>query len=182
MLYHTYLILTCEHTIPLYEYNTNIPQLYKKNTQTIQQFTKHNPLWIIKIDEPDTPYTHYDHNSDGEGSESSALHPRSPDENQTEPALATQWNDISSKLQAVADKRDACPLSPAPSRESNMSDSEMSELERKKKEEHEKKFKDARKKHYNEAEMMRRWREQHANDDDDEDEDEEEDNANSMEE
>ena len=43
------------------------------------------------------------------------------------------------------------------------------EEEMKKTEEHEKKFKDLRKKHYNEAEMMRKWREEHANMDDEED-------------
>lgn len=75
--------------------------------------------------------------------------------------LESQWDDISAKLQAVADRRDACPLSPAPSRDSNMSDGEE---EAKKK-----KFKEARKKHYNEAEMMRRWKAEHADDDDDDD-------------
>lgn len=51
----------------------------------------------MKIDEPDTPYTHYDHHSDEE-STSSEHHPRSPDENQphhVENSLANQWNDIS---------------------------------------------------------------------------------------
>eukprot|EP00573_Skeletonema_grethae_P002088 CAMPEP_0201688262 /NCGR_PEP_ID=MMETSP0578-20130828/2003_1 /ASSEMBLY_ACC=CAM_ASM_000663 /TAXON_ID=267565 /ORGANISM="Skeletonema grethea, Strain CCMP 1804" /LENGTH=190 /DNA_ID=CAMNT_0048172505 /DNA_START=93 /DNA_END=665 /DNA_ORIENTATION=- len=128
----------------------------------------------MKIDEPNTPYTHYDHHSDEE-STSSGRHPRSPDENHPhheKNSLANQWGDISSKLQAVADKRDACPLSPAPSRDSVMSDEE----EKKKAEEHEKKFKDMRKKHYNEAEMMRKWREQHATmDDEEEDEDDDDD-------
>jgi len=130
----------------------------------------------MKIDEPNTPYTHYDHHSDDE-SHSSGIHPRSPDENHPknsasaahQNSLATQWTDISSKLQAVADKRDACTLSPAPSRDSNMSDSE-DETARQKKKDHEKKFKDMRKKHYNEAEMMRRWRADHANDDEEEEE------------
>lgn len=90
--------------------------------------------------------------------------------------MATQWDDVSSKLQAVADKRDACPQSPATSIRSNASE-EMDEEARKKKDEHDKKFKNMRKKHYNEAEMMRRWRDQHANDPDDEDEDDEDDNA-----
>mmetsp|Transcript_26182 Transcript_26182/g.42559 ORF Transcript_26182/g.42559 Transcript_26182/m.42559 type:complete len:196 (+) Transcript_26182:76-663(+) len=127
----------------------------------------------MKIEEPNTPYTHYDHHSDEE-STSSGRHPRSPDENHPhheKNSLANQWGDISSKLQAVADKRDACPLSPALSRDSNMSDEE----ERKKSEEHEKKFKDMRKKHYNEAEMMRKWKEEHANDDEEEDDEDEED-------
>eukprot|EP00985_Skeletonema_marinoi_P031962 scaffold37945_cov164-Skeletonema_marinoi.AAC.1 len=103
--------------------NTN--NLISKTTQQQQ-----------KIDEPNTPYTHYDHHSDEE-STSSGHHPRSPDENHPhheKNSLANQWGDISSKLQAVADKQDACPLSPALSRDSNMSEEE----EMKKTEEHEK--------------------------------------------
>ena len=130
-----------------------------------------------KIDEPDTPYTHYEHSD--EESTSSGHHPRSPDENHPhheKNSLANQWGDVSSKLQAVADKREeaggaSCPLSPALSRDSNMSDEE----EKKQSGEHEKKFKDLRKKHYNEAEMMRKWREEHANMDEEEDEEEEDD-------
>ncbi|KAL7527734.1 hypothetical protein ACHAXR_002103 [Thalassiosira sp. AJA248-18] len=127
-------------------------------------------IMYAQIDEPNTPYTHYDHQSDEE-SNSSGHHPRSPDENHPkQPCIATQWNDISSKLQAVADKRDAAPLSPARSRDSNMSDSEdEAQKKRKEKMEHEKKFKDMRKKHYNEAEAMKRWRAEHVNDDDDND-------------
>mmetsp|Transcript_19967 Transcript_19967/g.36116 ORF Transcript_19967/g.36116 Transcript_19967/m.36116 type:complete len:201 (-) Transcript_19967:110-712(-) len=128
----------------------------------------------MKIDEPNTPYTHYDHHSDEE-SVASGRHPRSPDENHPKNdahalSLATQWNDVSFKLQAVADKRDAAPLSPAPSRDSNMSDSED---EAKKRKDHAK-FKETRKKHYNEAEVMRKWRAEHANDGDDDDDDMEE--------
>jgi hypothetical protein len=73
----------------------------------------------------------------------------------------------------VADKRDACPLSPAPSRDGGASDSEgEAEIKRRraKQEEHDKAFKDHRKKHYNEAEAMRRWRAEHMDDDDSEDE------------
>ena len=139
--------------------------LYNYNKTTNQQ----------KIDEPDTPYTHYEHHSDDE-STSSARQPRSPDETQPhheKNSLASQWGDISSKLQAVADKRDAFPLSPALSRDSNMSGDDE-ELEEEDEVERKKKFKDMRKKHYNEAEMMRKWREAHANMDDEEDEDEEE--------
>jgi len=62
----------------------------------------------------------------------------------------------------VADKRDR-----APSRDSNMSDSE----DEAKKKNHDKKFKDMRKKHYNEADAMKRWKAAHANDDDEDDND-----------
>eukprot|EP01082_Thalassiosira_pseudonana_P014443 g13075.t1 g13075 contig7:824696-825681(-) len=126
----------------------------------------------MKIDEPNTPYTHYDHHSEDEASTSSGQHPRSPDENSKHLPPAIAWNALESKLQAVADKRDACPLSPAPSRDSNMSDSEGEEAvkRRKKKEmEHKKEFETHRKKHYNEAEAMKRWKMEHQNDDDEDD-------------
>lgn len=77
----------------------------------------------------------------------------------------------------MADKRDAHPnVSPAPSRDSNMSDadSEDEATRAKRLKEHEKKFRDMRKKHYNEVEAMKRWRAAHANDEDDDDEDEDE--------
>ena len=70
----------------------------------------------------------------------------------------------------MADKRDACPNSPAPSRD-GASDSEGEERRKAKIEEHEKEFQDHRKKHYNEGEMLKRWRMEHM---DDEEEDEEE--------
>ncbi|KAL7458478.1 hypothetical protein ACHAWC_010063 [Mediolabrus comicus] len=120
---------------------------------------------MINILSPMSMEQHWHHKE----STSSEHHPRSPDENQphhVENSLANQWNDISSKLQAVADKRDACPSSPTFSLDE--------EEEKKKSDEQEKKFKDMRKKHYNEAEMMRKWREEHANDDEDEEEDDEE--------
>mmetsp|Transcript_4730 Transcript_4730/g.10409 ORF Transcript_4730/g.10409 Transcript_4730/m.10409 type:complete len:199 (+) Transcript_4730:181-777(+) len=123
----------------------------------------------MKIDEPNTPYTHYDDKSDEE-STSSGRHPRSPDENraQTAPILATQWGDIESKLQAVANKRDACPHSPAPSHGSDSEDEA-------KKKERDAKFRMLRKQHYNEVEAMKRFRAEHpgglGDEDDDDDED-----------
>jgi len=141
----------------------------------------------LQIDEPDTPYTNYEHHSDDDASNSSGIHPRSPDENHPSnqgaaghALLAANWDDVSSKLQAVAAKRDAAPLSPAPSRDSNIGNSDdednggMGDGEWRGKDEgasaRERKFKDMRKKHYNEAEAMRRWRAEHADDDDDDDE------------
>ena len=128
-----------------------------------------------QIDEPNTPYTHYDHQSDEE-STSSGRHPRSPDENHPHaaPTLATQWDDIESKLQAVADKRgttpDGVPLSPALSRESHGSFSDSEDEARKM--ERDIKFRLMRKKHYNEVEAMKKWRKEHPGGDDVDDDDE----------
>ena len=111
-----------------------------------------------QIDEPKTPYTEYEYHSDGE-SVSSGRHLRSPDENHPKnrgaPDIATQWGDISSKLQAVADRRDGLPSSPTPSWNASGGEDEKKEA-----------FKDMRKKHYNEAEEIRRWKAEHADDDD----------------
>jgi hypothetical protein len=133
----------------------------------------HKKCVLIQIDEPNTPYTHYDQ-SDDEQSTSSGRHPRSPDEKNSHHAPPIPWNALESKLQAVADKRDACPLSPAPSRD-GASDSEgEAELKRRKAkhDEHDKAFKDHRKKHYNEAEAMKRWRAEHMDDSEEESDDE----------
>lgn len=127
-----------------------------------------------QIDEPNTPYTHYDQ-SDDDQSTSSAPHPRSPDEKSAHHAPSLAWGALESKLQVVADKRDACPHSPAASRD-GASDSEgETELKRRKakQEEHDKAFKEHRKKHYNEAEAMKKWRMEHMDEDDDDDNEEE---------
>lgn len=123
----------------------------------------------MQIDEPKTPYTEYEYHSDGE-SVSSGRHPRSPDEshprNSDAPHLTTHWGDISSKLQAVADRREGLP---SPTHSLNASDSE---------EEKKRAFKDMRKKHYNEAEEIKRWKAEHADDNDDDDGDESDDDDN----
>ena len=113
----------------------------------------------MKIDEPDTPYTHYDASTDEDTN-----HPRSPDESEQHDALSLE--DITSKLQAVADIRDATPGSPT------RSPSKSDDVERLEGEERARKFKEARKNHYNEAEMMRRWKAEHADDDEDDDDEE----------
>ena len=99
--------------------------------------------------------------------------------------LANNWNDITSKLQAVADRRnndDA--VSPAPSwQSSNFSDSEdeAARLLLRRRKEGDELFVSMRKRHYNEAEAMKRWRAEHVNDDDDDDDDEEEEKDDNME-
>jgi protein phosphatase inhibitor 2 len=127
-----------------------------------------------QIDEPKTPYTEYEYHSDADGdsvASGGGMLPRSPD-NPTRPktsCITTHWDDISSRLQAVADRRDMRdrldPLS-SPTPSWNASDGEDEGRRRT--------FEDARRRHYNEAEEIRRWKAEHADDDDDEDDDDEE--------
>lgn len=70
----------------------------------------------------------------------------------------------------MADKRNDA-ISPAPSwQSSNFSDSE-DEAARLRRRKDSDEFVSMRKRHYNEAEAMKRWRAEHANDDDDDEED-----------
>lgn len=126
----------------------------------------------MKIDEPNTPYAHYDH--DGHESDDSSLHPKSPgSDQQNAPSLAMHWDTLESKLVSVAAARENCPSSPsatsaASSHEGAQSDDE--EVKRRKAEE----FKKHRKQHYNEMEMLRRFRAEHHDDEDNEDDENEE--------
>lgn len=121
----------------------------------------------MKIEEPDTPYHHYDSGSETDGSHHSANNP-----NATE-AGEICWNHLSNKLNAAAAARDAFPSSPSSSHgEENAQTEEERRRELKALE-----FKEHRKRHYNEMELVRKFRAQHQHGLlDDEDEDEEEDN------
>ena len=96
-----------------------------------------------QIDEPNTPY-YYD-----SGAESDGSHTRSP----KEPRNALDFEQLQGKLVDVAAN---CPPSPASSH------GDQSDDEGKKKA-----FAANRKKHYNEMELVRKFRDEHANDDDD---------------
>jgi protein phosphatase inhibitor 2 len=106
----------------------------------------------MKIDEPNTPYTHYDSGAESDDSR----RPKSP-ANQ-KPALS--WDVLQNKLDSVAAVREAYPSSPS-------SHAENSDVEDETKREMQKmEFVEHRKRHYNEMELVRKFRQEHAVDDD----------------
>mmetsp|Transcript_25615 Transcript_25615/g.46249 ORF Transcript_25615/g.46249 Transcript_25615/m.46249 type:complete len:180 (-) Transcript_25615:91-630(-) len=102
----------------------------------------------MKIEEPNTPYTHYDSHSDGNESDGSMKRPKSPAEQEK----VLSWDELHVRLKDVADNY---PSSPS---------SQGGEDVKKHQE-----FVEARKHHYNEMEMVRKFREQHPSLDEDED-------------
>ncbi|KAL7581165.1 hypothetical protein ACA910_005954 [Epithemia clementina (nom. ined.)] len=120
----------------------------------------------MKIDEPKTPFTQYDSGAESDGS----ARPKSP----AHQRVTLSWDVLQTKLDSVAAVRSAYPSSPGSSHagEADQSDAE----EEWKKEERRLEFKELRKRHYNEMEAVRRFRQEHAedgnvnvNDDDDDD-------------
>lgn len=126
----------------------------------------------MKIDEPNTPYTHYDSGAESDDSR----RPKSP-ANQKQ---ALSWDTLQTRLDSVAAVREQYPpASPASSQaetdqpdEENQRRKEMRKLE----------FKEHRKRHYNEMELVKKFRQEHpyetildsnGNDDDDGDADDE---------
>jgi protein phosphatase inhibitor 2 len=112
----------------------------------------------MKIDEPNTPYTHYDSGAESDGSG----RPKSP---------ATQknnicWDTLQTRLDSVAAVREAYPSSPS----SHGAEAEHSEGEgggEREKEMHKMEFQEHRKRHYNEMEQVRQFRQEHPDLEDD---------------
>ena len=107
----------------------------------------------MKIDEPNTPYTHYDSGADSDDSR----RPKSP-ANQR-PTLS--WDVLQNKLDSVAAVREAYPSSPSSHADNDHSDVE----EERTKEMRQMEFKEHRKRHYNEMEAVRKFRQEHGGDD-----------------
>lgn len=110
----------------------------------------------MKIDEPNTPYTYYDSGAESDDSRRS----KSP-ANQKQ---LISWDNLQTRLDSVAAVREQFPPSPSSSHaETDQSDAEgfagtttdpkneMRTLE----------FKEHRKRHYNEMELVRQFRQQH---------------------
>ena len=97
----------------------------------------------MKIEEPNTPYHHYDSGSETDGSHSGYK----------EKELS--WDHLQNKLHGVAAARDAYPSSPS----SHGGDEVSEELRQKEIKEIE--FKEHRKRHYNEMELVRKFRQEH---------------------
>lgn len=147
--------------------------------------TEHDKLrgTRMKIDEPDTPYTHYDSGQESDDSSGKQLQ-KSP-VSQAKNALS--WDALQNRLDSVAAVQDAFPgmgtnnsdsTSPTTMNTSNSNDDSQSQLsdgatrDEEKKEMKKLEFAEHRKRHYNEMELVRQYRQQHADDDDDEDDDE----------
>jgi len=103
----------------------------------------------MKIEEPNTPYAHYDSGAESDDSR----RPKSP-ANQ-KPTLS--WDVLQTKLDSVAAVREAYPSSPSSHAETDQSDVE----EERKKEMRKLEFKEHRKRHYNEMELVRKFRQEH---------------------
>ena len=106
----------------------------------------------MKIDEPNTPYTYYDSGAESDDSRRS----KSP-ANQKQ---LISWDNLQNRLDSVAAVRDQFPTSPSSSHaETDQTDAEgfadpnteMRKLE----------FKEHRKRHYNEMELVRQFRQHH---------------------
>lgn len=119
----------------------------------------------MKIDEPNTPYTHYDSGAESDDSR----RPKSP----ASQKATLSWDVLETKLNSVAAVREAYPSSPsshadhstgaaeaaeggeatcgAPATEEDQKRDEMRKLE----------FKEHRKRHYNEMELVRQFRKEH---------------------
>lgn len=102
----------------------------------------------MKIDEPNTPYTHYDSGQESDDSR----RPKSPITQKN----ALSWDSLQTRLDSVAAVRDAYPSSPS-SHGGDQSDAE----EERRREMRNLEFKEHRKRHYNEMELVRKFRQEH---------------------
>lgn len=130
----------------------------------------------MKIDEPNTPYTHYDSGAESDDSR----RPKSPANQKN----TLSWDVLQTRLDSVAAVRDAYPSSPSAADTDQEQNSDVEDETRKEMRRLE--FKEHRKRHYNEMEALRKFRQEHPeglapdvedNGEDKEDDDDDDDDA-----
>jgi len=128
----------------------------------------------MKIDEPNTPYTHYDSGAESDDSR----RPKSPANQKN----TLSWDVLQTRLDSVAAVRDAYPSSPSAADTDQEQNSDVEEETRKEMRRLE--FKEHRKRHYNEMEALRKFRQEHpeglvpdADDNGEEEDDDDDDDA-----
>ena len=109
----------------------------------------------MKIEEPDTPFAYYDSGSESDGSR------RAKSPANEKPTL--NWDALQTKLESVATVQEACASSPSCHGESGTDQSDT-EAEARRKETKRLIFMEHRKRHYNEMEKVRKWRQEHSAD------------------
>eukprot|EP00538_Stauroneis_constricta_P009555 CAMPEP_0119550166 /NCGR_PEP_ID=MMETSP1352-20130426/3730_1 /TAXON_ID=265584 /ORGANISM="Stauroneis constricta, Strain CCMP1120" /LENGTH=200 /DNA_ID=CAMNT_0007595923 /DNA_START=173 /DNA_END=775 /DNA_ORIENTATION=- len=132
----------------------------------------------MKIEEPNTPYHHsYDSGSETDGSHSGRreLRMKESPTNRGHPTIS--WDTLQNKLDSVAAVREQFPSSPSSQGGGNAEDVEDGggmDIDKKNGGEHRRtemkklEFQEHRKRHYNEMELVRKWRQEHADEDADE--------------
>jgi len=115
----------------------------------------------MKIDEPNTPYAHYDSGAESDDSRRA----KSPSQNR----VTLSWDVLQTKLDSVAAVRAQFPSSPSSHAETDHENDNDTDVEEDQKKEMRKmEFREHRKRHYNEMELVRRYRQEHADEDEDE--------------
>lgn len=112
---------------------------------------EHNELrgTRMKIEEPNTPYHNYD-----SGAESESSVPKSPGKQQH---TEISWDVLQNKLDSVAAVRAEYPSSPSEYHDSDVEEDQKKEMRKRE-------FKEHRKRHYNEMEAVRKFRQEHPDD------------------